>query len=108
MHPADLPGVNGEDLVLCLYTIRENDPDRFESIQDSIRAGFPDFEKLAFPPVAAGMLSMTWKDKNFSKPLYMHRLSEGSLRFLWLTTLLASPGLGAITLLDEPEVSFHR
>ena len=34
-------------------------------------------------------------------------LSEGTLRFLWLTTLLQSPGLTAITLLDEPEVSLH-
>jgi predicted ATPase len=29
------------------------------------------------------------------------------LRFLWLATLLASPGLTALTLLDEPEVSLH-
>jgi predicted ATPase len=37
----------------------------------------------------------------------MHQLSEGALRFLWLTTLLQSPGLTALTLLDEPEVSLH-
>jgi predicted ATPase len=29
------------------------------------------------------------------------------LRFLWLATLLESPGLTALTLLDEPEVSLH-
>jgi predicted ATPase len=34
-------------------------------------------------------------------------LSEGTLRFLWLATLLQSPGLTALTLLDEPEVSLH-
>ncbi len=32
---------------------------------------------------------------------------EGTLRFLWLTTLLQSPGLTALSLLDEPEVSLH-
>jgi len=37
----------------------------------------------------------------------MHQLSEGTLRFLWLVTLLQSPGLTAVTLLDEPEVSLH-
>jgi predicted ATPase len=37
----------------------------------------------------------------------MHQLSEGTLRFLWLVTLLQSPGLTALTLLDEPEVSLH-
>ena len=37
----------------------------------------------------------------------MHQLSEGTLRFLWLVTLLQSPGLTALTLIDEPEVSLH-
>jgi energy-coupling factor transporter ATP-binding protein EcfA2 len=50
---------------------------------------------------------MTWRDGSFSKPLYMHQVSEGMLRFVWLATLLQSPGLTALTLLDEPEVSLH-
>jgi predicted ATPase len=107
MRDAQLPGHDGENLVSCLYTIRETDPDRFESIEATLRAGFPDFERLNFPPVAAGTLAMTWKDKTGSAPFYMHQLSEGTLRFLWLTTLLQSPGLTAVTMIDEPEVSLH-
>jgi predicted ATPase len=107
MRPATLPGSNGEDLVTCLYYLRETDSERFEIIEDTLAAAFPDFERLGFPPVAAGTLAMTWKDKNFSKPLYMHQLSEGTLRFLWLVTLLQSPDLTAVTLIDEPEVSLH-
>lgn len=107
MCPATLPGANGEDLVSCLYYLRETDPERFEIIEDTLAAAFPDFERLSFPPVAAGTITMTWKDKNFSKPIYMHQLSEGTLRFLWLITLLLSPGLTAVTLIDEPEVSLH-
>jgi predicted ATPase len=107
MRPASLPGKGGEDLVSCLFYLRETDRDRYEAIEDSLRAAFPAFERLDFPPVAAGTLAMTWRDKNLSSPLYMHQLSEGMLRFLWLATLLASPGLTAITLLDEPEVSLH-
>jgi len=37
----------------------------------------------------------------------MKQLSEGILRFLWLITLLYSPDLTAVTLIDEPEVSLH-
>jgi predicted ATPase len=107
MKPAELPGANGEDLVPYLYYLRESDRHRFESITDSLRAAFPDFEELSFPPVAAGMLAMTWKDRNFSKPIYMHELSEGILRFLWLAALLQSPKLSTITMIDEPEVSMH-
>ncbi len=107
MRPVTLPGSNGEDLVSCLYYLRETKPERFEIIKDTLAAAFPDFERLSFPPVAAGTLAMTWKDKNFSKPLYTHQLSEGTLRFLWLVTLLQSPDLTAVTLIDEPEVSLH-
>jgi predicted ATPase len=107
LQPADLPGKDGEDLVSCLFSMRESDRDTYETIEDTLHAAFPSFERLDFPPVAAGTLAMTWKDRNFSRPFYMSQLSEGMLRFLWLITLLASPKLPAITLLDEPDVSLH-
>jgi predicted ATPase len=107
MRPAALPGKGGEDLISCLFYLREAEHDRFEAIEDALHAAFPAFERLDFPPVAAGTLAMTWRDKNLSKPLYMHQLSEGMLRFLWLATLLGSPSPTAVTLLDEPEVSLH-
>lgn len=108
MQPADLPGTNGETLVSCLYSLRETDRDRFEAVEDALRAAFPSsFERLDFPPVAAGTLAMTWRDKGFTKPFYTNQLSEGTLRFLWLVTLLQSPGLPSICMIDEPEVSLH-
>ncbi len=107
MRPAKLPGASGENLVSCLYDLRETDRDRFEMVENIISAAFPDFERLNFPPVAAGTMSMTWTDRNFSQPFYVHELSEGTLRFLWLVALLQSQTLTTVTLLDEPEVSLH-
>ncbi len=107
MRPATLPGRNGEELVSCLFYLREAERTRFEAIEDALHAAFPRFDRLDFPPVAAGTLALAWREKGFSEPLYMHQLSEGTLRFLWLATLLQSPGLTALTLLDEPEVSLH-
>jgi len=107
MRPVSLPGKNGEDLVSYLYYLRETEPHHFEMIEDSLAVAFPSFKRLTFPPVAAGTLALTWHDKNFSTPLYMHQLSEGTLRFLWLISLLQSQHLSAITLIDEPEVSLH-
>jgi predicted ATPase len=107
MRPAELPGADGEDLLSCLYYMRETNRPRFEAIEDTLRVAFPGFDRLEFPPVAAGTISMTWRDAHFSKPIYPHQFSEGMLRFLWLAALLASPGLPAITLIDEPEVSLH-
>ena len=107
MAPAELPGRSGEDLVSSLFYLRETNRDRFELIEAILRTAFPRFERLEFPPVAAGTLGLAWREKGLSKALYAHQLSEGTLRFLWLTALLQSPGLTALTLLDEPEVSLH-
>ena len=107
IRPAKLPGKDGEDLVTCLYEMREAEPDRFAAVEDALRAAFPGFERLGFPPVAAGTLAMVWRDRNFPSGFYTHQLSEGTLRFLWLVTLLRSSELPGVTLLDEPEVSLH-
>ena len=107
ISPAQTPGTDGADLVSCLFTIRETARDRFEAIEDALRAAFPTFERLDFPPVAAGRLTLTWRESGFARPFYASELSEGTLRFLWLATLLQSPGLPQITLIDEPEVSLH-
>ncbi len=107
MRPAEHPGESGEDIVPFLYYLRETNPTRFELIIDTVRAGFQDFDGLAFPPVAAGTLAMSWNDKKLSKPVYTHEMSEGTLRFLWLISLLQSPSLPMITMIDEPEVSLH-
>ncbi len=107
MRPAKLPGPDGEDLVTCLYDMKETEPNRYEAVEDALRAGFRDFDHLTFPPVAAGTLALIWHDRNFPRGFYMNQLSEGALRFLWLVTLLQSSALPTVTLLDEPEVSLH-
>lgn len=107
MSPAMLPGEDGRDLVPYLYYLRETDRNRFNAILDSLQAAFPDFEELNFPPVAAGVLAMTWKDRKFDKSIFLNELSEGTIRFLWLVSTLQSPALPTITMIDEPEVSLH-
>ncbi len=107
LRPATHPGENGENLAPFLYNLRETNRDQFEALEDSLRAAFSSFESLGFPIVAAGMISVTWKEKAFREPIYMHQLSEGTLRFLWLASLLQSPRLSTITMIDEPEVSLH-
>ena len=107
MKPAIFPGGNGEDLIPFLYNLKESDRDRYEIIEDTLKAAFPGFLSLSYPPVASGMITMSWKEKYFKDPIYIHQLSEGILRFLWLISLLQSPDLSTVTMIDEPEVSLH-
>ncbi|MFM7832833.1 MAG: AAA family ATPase, partial [Planctomycetaceae bacterium] len=102
---ARLPGHNGEYLGSCLYWMREASPDRYQVIIDTLKFAFPAFEGLSFEVLSDETLDVLWKEKGFSTPFRMGQLSEGSLRFLWLLTLLYSPGLPAVTLLEQPEIS---
>jgi predicted ATPase len=104
---ARLPGQHGEHLGSCLYWMRESSPDRFEVIVDTLKVAFPSFEGLGFLGEGTDILAITWKEKGMRQPLSMDQLSEGELRFLWLLTLLYSPALTAVTLLDQPEVSLN-
>jgi predicted ATPase len=100
-----LPGPNGEHLISALYNLRTENEVVYNRIIESVTAAFPDFDSLDFPIVAAGKATLTWRENG--RKLYPHQMSEGTLRFLWLTTLLLSPKLPPITLIDEPEVSLH-
>ena len=107
LMPTTRPGPNGENLYSALYNLRASHHDVYERIETLLEQGFPGFERLEFPVVGAGQVTLTWHDRDNREPLYPNQLSEGTLRFLWLaTTLLATPE-PALLLLDEPEVSLH-
>jgi predicted ATPase len=102
-----MPGAQGESLVPCLYSMRENEPEIYDVVIDTLRAAFPGFVNLEFPPIAAGKVGIGWKEEGSTRPFSMHQLSDGTVRFLYLATLLASRHLPAVTLIDEPEASMH-
>jgi predicted ATPase len=94
-------------LISSLFTLRETQQERFEAIQDALRVAFPGFERLEFPPVGAGVVTLGWRERGYTRSFFANELSEGMLRFLWLATLLQAPELPTVILIDEPEVSLH-
>lgn len=107
LRPSFVPGPNGTDLVATLYHLKSSRDPFYERIEDALRAGFPSFRGLEFPPVAAGQAILAWYEEPFPGPFYPQQLSEGTLRFLWLTTILLSPSPPPIVMIDEPEISLH-
>lgn len=107
LTPTRRPGPNGENLYSTLYNLRSNDLDSYNRIVEVLQTGFPGFQRLEFPVVGAGQVTMAWYQKGIATPFYPNQLSEGTLRFLWLTAILLSPDAPSLILLDEPEVSLH-
>ena len=108
LTPTTSPGPNGEYLYSALHNLRALHRDTaYRQVQDILKIAFPDFTGLEFPIVGAGQVTMAWYQEGLTDPLYPSELSEGTLRFLWLITVLLSPDPSRITLIDEPEVSLH-
>ncbi len=107
LTPTTRPGANGENLYSALYNIRALHPALYDRIEALLSQGFPEFRHIEFPVVGAGQVTLAWYERNLHTPLYPNQLSEGTLRFLWLVTILLSPAAPALTLMDEPEVSLH-
>ncbi len=108
LTPADSPGPNGESLYSALYNLRAlHRTTVYGRIEETLQQAFPDFAALEFPVVGAGQVTMAWYQSGLSGPLYPSELSEGTLRFLWLVTVLLTPKPPPVTLIDEPEVSLH-
>lgn len=107
--PTVQPGRNGESLFAALYNMRESKTSRsfYERIEEILHLAFPDFGHLELQVVGAGQITLAWHEKSLTIPLYPNHLSEGTLRFLWLTTALLSPEPPPLILIDEPEVSLH-
>jgi predicted ATPase len=73
-----------------------------------MRAGFGDqFEELVFQPAAAQQIQLAVQWRSSRDPHAGQDLSDGTLRFLFLLTVLASPEPATLIAIDEPEVGLH-
>ena len=105
IHANDRLMVQGENLAAFLYGIR--DTDAFARIVHTIQRVAPYFQKFIFQPEANDLIRLRWKHKGSDDYFDATMLSDGTLRFICLATLLLQPHLPTLILLDEPELGLH-
>lgn len=98
-----------ENLAAFLYWMQQKRPDHFANIQDTLRQIAPFFEEFRLAPskLNESKVRLEWKEKGSDAYFKASSLSDGTLRFLCLATLLLQPQLPAVVLLDEPELGLH-
>ncbi|HEY0097178.1 MAG TPA: AAA family ATPase [Archangium sp.] len=67
---------------------------------------FDDF-RLRPSPFNEQKLQLEWSERNSDAYFNAHALSDGTLRFICLATLLLQPNLPSLILIDEPELGLH-
>jgi predicted ATPase len=98
--------VDGQNLISVLHTLyTENREFRYD-INTAMRAAFGnEFEELMFPPAADQRTQLRVLWKSLQRGQSATELSDGTLRFLFLLTVLAAPA--PLIAIDEPELGLH-
>ena len=100
---------DGSNLAAFLYKIKDTHPKHFKMIEYTISSVAPFFEKFDLAPDAINpdVIFLNWLEKGSDEYFNAHHLSDGSLRFIALTTLLLQPVLPSTIIIDEPELGLH-
>jgi predicted ATPase len=100
----------GENLAAFLLVLRDGHSSTYEKIRDIVRLAAPFFDDFKFRPKSSNgdtTLQLEWTQKNSDYPFLVTQLSDGTLRFIALTTALLQPNPPSTILLDEPELGLH-
>ncbi len=99
---------DGQNLINVLHTLYTSDRQFKQDINDAMFAAFgEDFDELIFPPAADQRIQMRARWKTLKREQSTADLSDGTLRFLFLITVLASPNPPPLIAIDEPETGLH-
>lgn len=100
---------DGSNLAAVLFKIKNKYPKHFKIIEYTISSVAPFFEKFDLFPddINPDVIYLKWLEKGSDEYFNAHHLSDGTLRFIALTTLLLQPKLPSTIILDEPELGLH-
>lgn len=100
---------NAANLPAYLFWLQEKHPVHFRQIEEHIRLVAPFFDAFVLAPSKLNekKIKLEWRQKGSEAYFDAYSLSDGTLRFICLATLLLQPSPPALILLDEPELGLH-
>ena len=102
---------DARNLAPFLLMLRQEYPENYQRICRLVQLIAPFFGDFFLKPTPGNpeMIELRWTEKGEDVPFKAHQLSDGTLRFICLATVLAQPESlqPATILLDEPELGLH-
>ena len=102
---------DGSNLAAFLYRLRQKEEAAYRMIVRTVRLVAPFFEDFVLKPQALNedKIRLEWRHRGSDAYFDASSLSDGSLRFIALATLLLQPIelQPHVILLDEPELGLH-
>lgn len=102
---------DASNLAAFLYRLKNNHGKSYDEIIETIRLIAPYFDDFMLEPQEgnAEQIVLKWHQKGCEDVFNASQLSDGTLRFICLTTLLLQPSelQPATIIVDEPELGLH-
>lgn len=100
---------DASNLASFLYFLEEEYSKNFKKIVKTIQLVAPYFEAFDLNPRGKDKdkIRLEWKEFGNDNSFSAHNLSDGTIRFICLATLLLQPDVPDTIIIDEPELGLH-
>lgn len=102
---------DARNLAAFLFVLMQQHESHYQRIVKAVRLVAPFFGDFFLRPQPANQdqIELEWTERGADVPFKAHQLSDGSLRFICLTTVLMQPEelQPETILIDEPELGLH-
>ena len=97
------------NLATFLYKLKQTNEFSFNRIEETIKLVAPYFDKFILEPneLNPEKIKLEWQQKESDNYFDAFSLSDGTLRFICLATLLLQPNPPDTLIIDEPELGLH-
>jgi len=100
---------DASNLPAVLYRLQQTDISAFRLIEATVRSVAPYFKRFKLAPMMTdeSRIKLEWEEEDSDMYLDASSLSDGTLRFIALATLLLQTNLPDTIIIDEPELGLH-
>lgn len=102
---------DASNLAAYLHRLSDESPAVLDQIRKIIRLAIPFFDDFILKPTKLKteeeQIRLLWRQRDSDYALWPSQLSDGSIRFICLTTALLQPDPPSTIIIDEPELGLH-
>jgi predicted ATPase len=97
------------NLAAFLFRLSQTDESSYRRIVQAVRSVAPFFDDFDLDPdrSSSDVIQLEWRHRDTDTYFNAHALSDGTLRFICLATLLMQPEPPSLIVIDEPELGLH-
>jgi predicted ATPase len=107
LHPQMQLTDTGANLAGVLDRLRDQNPERFESVNEQLGRWIPEFDKVLFETPSQGQRSLALRTREGRYSIRAADLSQGTLIALALLTIAYLPEPPSVVCLEEPDHGLH-